>query len=688
MTRESDRLPSLGSFWDGDGVHFSIFSENATKVELCLFDSCQAQIESRRISLGKRDGHIWSAYVEGIAPGALYGYRIYGPNDPPLGNRFNPAKIVVDPYAKSLGRPLKWTTDLSYPIYGMDTSDNAAQAALCKVIDPAFSWGDDSPPAIPWNETIIYETHVKGMTCLNPDVPKNLRGRYGGFASKPVIEHLVNLGITAVEFLPVQQKADEYSLFQKGLSNYWGYNPLLFFAPELSFAVSDPVKEFKEMVRALHSAGIEVILDMVFNHTAEGDRFGPTLSFRGIDNRVYYRLDEENPELYKNFTGCGNTFDANHPTAVKLILDCLRYWVQEMHVDGFRFDLASALIRGDQGMEQPSLFLEAIENDPILKNVKLIAEPWDLGEDGYQLSSFPSPWSEWNDQYRQTMRQFWLGEKGISGLFARRVSGSGDIYKPKNRLPYSSTNYVTCHDGFTLHDLVSYRQKHNLENKENNKDGVNENFSCNHGAEGPTQNPGINKLRQRQKRNLITTLMISLGTPMVSGGDELGHSQRGNNNAYSQDNEISWLDWDLDENQEKFLNFMRRVIQIRKENPALHQNNFFDGKSDYDNQKDVTWLAPSGRELCGPDWEDGSPATIGFMLKNRKISGECEPLLILANPEEREINFELPETEKEFRWITLLDTAKTEEDKSSESTIISGPFSLLDRSLKILRKVK
>ena len=687
MKLESSEQPSLGSHWDGQGVHFSIFSENATKVELCLFDSVQSKAESSRISLHKGEENIWQCYVKGASPSALYGYRIHGPYNPSQGHRFNPAKILVDPYAKSLGRPLQWTSDVSYPNYEFDNTDNAAHAPLCQVIDPTFSWENDRPPSIPWNETIIYETHLKGMTQLHPDVPNELKGCYGGFASEPVIKHLKSLGITAVEFLPIHQKVDEYHLFQKGLTNYWGYSPLLHFAPESSYAVNDPVKEFKEMVRSLHQSGIEVILDMVFNHTPEGDRYGPTLSLRGVDNKVYYKLDQDNQEIYKDYTGCGNTLNVSHSVTLKLIRDCLRYWVQEIHVDGFRFDLASSLIRGEKEMNGSSDFLEVIENDPILKNVKLIVEPWDLGKDGYNLSEFPAPWSEWNDQYSQTMRQFWRGDKGKGGLFARRFSGSGDIYKPKNRLPFSSINYITCHDGFTLNDLVSYQKKHNLENKESNGDGINDNSSCNHGTEGPTSDVSINLLRQRQKRNLLTTLMTSLGTPMILGGDELGRTQLGNNNAYCQDNEISWQNWDLDEEQKYFLGFTRKIIQIRKDYPILHQNNFFDGISVNDGKKDITWLSPNGYELSSDDWVKDSLATIGFLL-NQKISTEKESLLILANPEDEEISFYLPEMVKDFRWELLLDTFSTVKDKSSEPAVNRDFILLPNKSLMILRELK
>lgn len=687
MRLENSGQSSLGSYWDGEGVHFSIYSENATKVELCIFDSVQSKTESNRISLRRGENNVWSSYIKGATTGTLYGYRIHGPYEPTQGHRFNPSKILVDPYAKSLGRPLQWTSDVSYPNDKTENTDNSAHAPLCQVIDPSFSWGDDCPPSIPWNETIIYETHLKGMTQLHPEVPDKLKGCYGGFATEPVIEHLKGLGVTAVEFLPIHQKVDEYHLFKKGLTNYWGYSPLLFFAPELSYAVNDPVKEFKEMVRSLHSAGIEVILDMVFNHTPEGDRYGPTLSFKGIDNKTYYKLDHDNNENYIDFTGCGNTLNTANPTFLKLVLDCLKYWVQEMHVDGFRFDLASSLTRVENGLESPSNFLEHIKNDSILKNVKLIAEPWDLGKDGYKLSEFPAPWAEWNDQYRQIVRQFWRGDKNKTGLFARRISGSHDIFQPKNRLSYSSINYITCHDGFTLNDLVSYQKKNNLKNLENNCDGVNENFSCNYGTEGPTKDTEIIQLRQRQKRNLITTLLFSLGTPMISGGDELGRTQYGNNNSYCHDNKISWLNWDLDEEQKHFLDFTTKVIQIRKNYPILRQNKFFDGITGKDGKKDIIWLSPHGHELNSDDWENESLAAMGFLLHQKILSEETESILILVNPEDKKILFSLPEMTKKYHWEVLLDTNQTGKGQRSKPMKKRDSVRLPDKSLIIFRKL-
>jgi len=686
MRLENSGQPSLGSYWDGEGVHFSIFSKNATKVELCLFNSIQSKEESNRISLQKGEDDIWQTYVKGAAPGTLYGYRVHGPYDPHQGHRFNPAKIVVDPYAKSLGRQLQWTSEISYPNNKFDNTNNAAHAPLCKVIDSSFSWGDDCSPSVPWNETIIYETHLKGMTQLHPEVSNRLKGSYGGFASEPIIKHLTDLGITTVEFLPIHQKVDEYHLFPKGLTNYWGYSPLLFFAPELSYSINDPVKEFKEMVRSLHSAGIEVILDMVFNHTPEGDCYGPTLSFKGIDNNTYYKLDHDNKASYLDSTGCGNTFNVCHPTPLNLVLDCLRYWVKEMHVDGFRFDLASSLIRGEHGMESSSNFLEEIKNDSILNNVKLIAEPWDLGKNGYKLSAFPAPWSEWNDQYKQVVRQFWRGDKNKTGLFARRISGSSDIFQSKNRPSHSSINYITCHDGFTLNDLVSYEEKNNLKNIEDNRDGINENFSCNYGIEGPTTDAQINLLRQRQKRNLLTTLMISLGTPMITGGDELGKTQDGNNNAYCQDNRISWLNWDLDEKQKCFLEFTKQIIQIRKNYPIFHQNKFFDGIMGKDGKKDIIWLSPNGHELTIDDWENNSLTAIGFLINQKLSSDPNKSLLVLVNPEDKETQFSLPEIPDSSDWELLLDTNHEMKEKKLKPVVNMNLVRLTNKSLMILSK--
>lgn len=684
MTTENSLSSHLGAIPDEKGVHFALFSKNATQVELCLFDSVESEKESRRIPLQQCEDNVWRIFVDGAGPGTLYGYRVHGPYDPPTGHRFNPAKIVVDPYAKALGRPFQKEGGIHYPMHEMDCSDNAAHAPLCKVVDPSFSWGEDRPPETPWDQTIIYETHVKGMTRLNPNVPEKLRGTYGGLASECVLEHLIDLGITAVELLPVHQKADEPHLIRKGLTNYWGYSPLLFFAPDINYAVTDPLREFKEMVKSLHSAGIEVIIDMVFNHTVEGDRFGPTVSFRGLDNQVYYRLNPDNPGLYLDYTGCGNSFNTNHPAPVKLAMDCLRYWILDMRVDGFRFDLASALMRGEQGLAQSSLLLEEMEKDPVVSKVKLIAEPWDLKKGGYQLADFPPSWSEWNDQYRDTIRRFWRGNPGQLSFFTRRISGSSDIYQPKNRLPRASVNYVTCHDGFTLHDLVSYREKHNLENKENNEDGFRENFSANYGVEGVTEDDKINSLRERQKRNLFATLMISLGTPMISGGDELGRTQKGNNNAYCQDNETSWHNWNLDAKQKNFLKFAKKMVRIRKNHPVLHQNRFRVGETE-DHQKDILWLKPDGQEFSQSDWEEGAQKEIGFLLNGLRAE-DGDSLLILINAGEKEIAFTPPETEKESCWSPLLDTMEPEGQYNPETPAGNELFLVKGRSLKIFRK--
>ncbi|HHN72800.1 MAG TPA: glycogen debranching enzyme GlgX, partial [Thermopetrobacter sp.] len=570
----------LGATWDGVGVNFAIFSEHATRVELCLFDSVDAERESVRIPLPERTDMVWHGYVPDLIPGQLYGYRVYGPWDPEQGHRFNPNKVVFDPYAKAVGRPLRWADELYGYTYGhpsadlkMDERDNAAWAPLAAVIDPAFTWGDDRRPNTPWHNTVIYEVHVKGFTKLHPEVPELLRGTYSGLASEPAIRHLKELGVTAVELMPVHHHAYERHLVEHNLSNYWGYNTLAFFAPDTRYAAAtqpaEAVREFKRMVRVLHAAGLEVILDVVYNHTAEGNHLGPTLSLRGIDNAAYYRLSPENRRYYVDFTGCGNTLNMVHPRVLQLIMDSLRYWVLDMHVDGFRFDLASTLARELHEVDKLGAFFDIIHQDPVLSQVKLIAEPWDLGEGGYQVGNFPVGWTEWNGRYRDTVRAFWKGDGGMMSEMATRLAGSSDLYEHSGRRPYASINFVTCHDGFTLQDLVSYNEKHNEANLEGNRDGENNNLSWNCGVEGPTDDPAIVALRERQKRNFIATLMLSQGVPMISGGDELSRTQRGNNNAYCQDNEISWYDWQLDERRRDFLEFVRYVVKLRREHPVL-----------------------------------------------------------------------------------------------------------------------
>src|SRR4051795_908641 len=546
----------LGATWDGVGVNFALFSEHATRVELCLFDSPDAESESLTIHLTEQTDMVWHGYLPDVRPGQLYGYRVHGPYEPHHGHRFNPNKIVMDPYARVVGRPVRWNESLfgfhaGHDDTTFDPRDSATAAPLAAVVDPAFTWGDDRPLRTPWHETLIYELHVKGFTKLNPHVPESLRGTYLGLASEPAIRHLTTLGVTAVELMPVHHHADDWHLARLGLKNYWGYNTLSYFAPDVNYASSnspmDAVREFKMMVRALHAANLEVILDVVYSHTAEGNHLGPTLSLRGIDNTSYYRLQPNEPRFYQDFTGCGNTLNMRSPRVLQLIMDSLRYWVMEMHVDGFRFDLASALARELHAVDKLSAFFDLIQQDPVISQVKLIAEPWDVGPGGYQVGNFPPLWTEWNGKYRDSVRQFWRGEAGSVSELATRLSGSNDLYAHSGRQPYASINFVTAHDGFTLHDLVSYDTKHNEANGEDNRDGENNNLSWNCGVEGPTDDPEIRALRERQKRNFLATMLLSQGVPMISHGDEIGRTQQGNNNAYCQDNELSWIDWNLDE---------------------------------------------------------------------------------------------------------------------------------------------
>ena len=685
---------SLGPVLTETGVHFSLYSENATRVELCLFDAIDAVQESQRIPLDKHTDHIWRVQVPQAGPGCLYGYRVHGPYDPPQGHRFNPAKLLIDPYAKTLGRPVTWHETLfSVPDHTLpkmqeepDTRDNAAHAPLCQVVDTAFDWQGDRPPAIPWQETILYETHVKGFTQRHPGIPENLRGTFRGLASAPVIQHLQQLGVTAIELLPVHQAMDETHLHQRQLVNYWGYNSLLFLAPDMRFAGKDgpgPVREFKEMVRAFHRAGMEVILDVVYNHTAEGDVLGPTLSFRGIDNSIYYRLAAEDPAKDIDTTGCGNTYNTQHPMARRLVLDSLRYWTQEMHVDGFRFDLAVSLARGATGaFEAEGKFFEDIRMDPVLAKVKLIAEPWDLGNQGYRIAEFPPPWSEWNDQYRQTVRRFWRGDAGQMGLLARRIAGSGDIYHPQGRPPRASINYITCHDGFTLQDLVSHEQKHNEANGENNRDGNNANDSANYGIEGPTEDPIISGLRTRQKKNMLATLMLSLGTPMILGGDEIGRTQKGNNNAYCQDNPISWFNWNLDADQKGFLKFVGELIQLRKNNPLLQRDQFFKEDS---SAKEIVWLNPTGETMTLADWDDGTRKCFGFLLSPARLAGaEARPLLVLINADQQNFDFILPKKNSDGPWQMALHTGENSVPEFQQSPSGQTQFKLEGQILVVL----
>ena len=652
----------LGATWDGAGVNFALFSENAESVELCLFDGAGKE---ERVAVHKRTEDVWHCYLPEARPGQLYGYRVYGPYAPEGGPRFNPNKLLLDPYAKGLFGELDWR----HPHFGYvlgkddlqpDARDNAAGMPKSRVVDGAFDWGDGRPPATPWNETLIYELHVKGFTKLHPGVPEELRGTYLGLASDAAIEHLLDLGVTTVELLPVHAFVQDKHLVQKGLRNYWGYNSIGFFAPEGRYAVANPLLEFKEMVKTLHTAGLEVILDVVYNHTAEGNHFGPTLSFKGIDNVSYYRLVPGDPRHYMDYTGTGNSLNLRHPRVLQLVMDSLRYWVEEMHVDGFRFDLASTLMREEHEFDAWSGFARAVRQDPILQDAKLIAEPWDVGEGGYRVGGFPDPFSEWNGKYRDDMRAYWKGEGGLVGELAYRLTGSSDLYG--SRGPRASVNFVTAHDGFTLSDLVSYNEKHNEANGEGNRDGESNNDSWNSGVEGPTNDPEVLALRARQRRNFLATLLLSQGVPMILAGDEMGRTQKGNNNAYCQDNEISWLDWDLSESDEDHLAFTRRLVRLREEHPAFRRMRFLKGRSE-GGAPDATWLTPAGREMTDEEWNTAFARSLGLWiigsgggLLYAPVGEPDDDFLLLFNAHHEEIPFTLPGP-AEARWSLLLDTS-------------------------------
>jgi glycogen operon protein len=695
----------LGATWDGAGVNFALFSEHSTKVELCLFDSHEATAEAQRIALPEHTDQVWHGYFPDVEPGQLYGYRVHGPYEPAKGHRFNPRKLILDPYAKAIGRDLRWDDALfGYKIgdpkadLSCDDRDSAPFAPLAAVVDTAFTWGDDRLPRTPWTKTLIYELHVKGYTMRHPEVPEKQRGTYAGVASEASIQHLLSLGVTAVELMPVHHHVDDRHLVQHGLNNYWGYNTLAFFAPELRYASRHSprksVQEFKMMVRSLHAAGIEVILDVVYNHTGEGSPLGPTLCMRGADNASYYRLSPEDPRHYMDFTGCGNTLNMQHPRVLQLIMDSLRYWVTEMRVDGFRFDLASTLARELFEVNRLGAFFDIIHQDPILSQVKLIAEPWDVGPGGYQVGNFPVLWTEWNGKYRDCVRRFWKGDGGTTSEFATRLAGSSDLYAWSGRLPHASINFITCHDGFTLHDLVGYNDKHNEANGESNKDGANDNNSWNCGAEGPTNDPAVNALRERQKRNLIATLFLSQGVPMLRGGDELSHTQKGNNNGYCQDNELTWLDWDLDPARKQFLEFVRQAARIWTEQPVFQRRHFFQGRGIRGSDiKDLSWFSPSGEEMTDGDWEAGFAKCLGVRLAGDLIGdvderGEPivgETLLLLLNAHHEPIPFVLPATRAEHHWERLLDTSVS----SEEAKPLAGgeKYPLKGRSLVVLRTV-
>jgi isoamylase len=723
----------LGATWDGTGVNFALYSAHATGVELCLFDSAYSDKEAVRLPLTERTNLVWHGYVPQLRPGQLYGYRVHGPYDPKAGHRFNASKLLMDPYARAVGRKMRWND----AVFGFsfdapdkpDERDSAPWAPLGAVIDPSFSWGDDRPLRVPWSDTLIYELHVRGFTKQHPEVPEELRGTFLGLASEPVLEHLKLLGVTAVELLPMHFHIDEQHLLQKKLTNFWGYNSLGYFAPDPRFSVersaNEAVREFKMMVRALHAAGIEVILDVVYNHTAEGNHLGPTLSFRGIDNRSYYRLAHDDLRHYEDFTGVGNTFDMRNPQAMKLVLDSLRYWVTDMHVDGFRFDLATALARESPAFNASQAFLDAVHQDPTLSQVKLIAEPWDLGEHGYRVGQFPPGWSEWNGRYRDSLRRFWRGDSAQLPELATRLAGSSDLYQPAGRGPEASINFVTCHDGFTLRDLVSYSRKRNEANKEGNQDGESHNLSITFGVEGPSDDAAIDARRWQMMRNLLTTLLTSQGVPMLLAGDEIGRTQQGNNNAYCQDNEISWVSWNLTPAQEALLKFTRTIIALRTAHPILRRRHFFEGRStSAGGEKDLTWFATNGQEMTAEMWGRADMRVLGMRLYGcaldepdmRGLPFVEEILLVLFNAHETPMPFTLPSSGipnisagEPDAWLRLIDTADwpidppdPPESSSSPSSpsiyVPSGPaelryaggtaYPLQARSVAVLRLVR
>jgi len=695
----------LGATWDGNGVNFALFSECATKVELCLFNSADDAKEAERIPVTERRDLVWHCYLPDARPGQLYGYRVSGPYEPANGHRFNANKIVLDPYAKGIGRDIRWCDEMfGYKLgdqqgdLSFDERDNAQAAPLAVVIDQAFTWGDDKPPRRAWHETIIYEVHVKGFTKLHPGVSEELRGTYAGLTSPAALDHLKSMGVTAVELLPVYQRSDDRYLIEKGRCNYWGYNTLAFLAPDQHYsaakAADETVKEFKTMVRGLHSVGIEVLLDVVYNHTAEGNQNGPTLSFRGIDNASYYRLSPEDARYYMDFTGCGNGFNMRSPRVLQFIMDSLRYWVTEMHVDGFRFDLASALARELFEVDKLGAFFDILHQDPVLAHVKLIAEPWDLGSGGYQVGNFPSQWSEWNGRYRDNVRSFWKGDGGTLSDFATRLTGSSDLYEWSSRRPYSSINFVTCHDGFNLHDLVSYNEKHNEANGEDNRDGANDNQSWNCGVEGPTDDVEINTLRERQKRNMLATLFLSQGVPMLLAGDELGKSQSGNNNCYCQDDELSWLQWDLNDAQKQMLEFVRGMIALRKTEPVFRRQKYFQGRSirgDGKTVSDVAWIGTDGKDVNDDVWNAGFVKCLGLRLDGKLIgeldahgeSIEGDTVLLILNAHHESVPFMLPTPVADAYWEPLMDTAQF--PGHLNNTKAGTEYELFGRSMALLR---
>lgn len=693
MYRIDEGAPApLGASYDGRGVNFALFSEHATKVELCLFET-SGRKETARLPLENRTEHVWHQYVHGIRPGQLYGYRVHGPYDPHHGHRFNPNKLLLDPYAKQLSGRLRWHDALFGYRTGAqrgdltpDRRDSAPMMPRCVVESPVQYWGEDRAPRIPMRDTVIYEAHVKGLTQLHPDVPEPIRGRYDALAHPAVIEHLVRLGVTSVELLPIHAFVDDRFLVNKGLKNYWGYSTLGFFAPESRYYSDDGPAGLRGAIRALHDAGIEVILDVVYNHTAEGNEFGPTLSFRGIDNANYYKLDPGNPRHYWDSTGTGNTLDVSHPQVLRMVLDSLRHWVESYRVDGFRFDLASTLARNPFDFDQRSGFFTAVNQDPVLGRVKLIAEPWDTGPGGYRVGGFPPGWSEWNDQYRDTLRAFWRGDPGQLPALARAITGSREVFEPSGRQTWASVNFITAHDGFTLLDTVSFNDRHNEANGENNEDGHGHNLSWNHGAEGATDDPEINALRARQRRNFIMSLLASIGTPMLTMGDELARTQGGNNNAYCQDNETSWLNWETEAAESAFIDLHRRLIALRGEANVFRRREFLRGTTIEDTGlKDIYWLAPEGGEMSDNEWHDGERRVLGCQFGNE--NGEHHRLLLLFNAGSESIDFNLDADFPAKAFVSIFNSAHTNGLAAAGDPELApgGSVELVSRSCLIMR---
>ena len=675
----------LGAHWDGSGVNFALFSANATKVELCLFDE-KGRREIDRIALPEYTHEVWHGYFPRVRPGQLYGYRVHGPYAPEAGHRFNPAKLLLDPYALALKGNLRWHDALfGYKIghekqdFAIDRRDSAFVMPKCVVVDPAHTWGGDIRPDVPWSQSVIYEAHVKGMTARHPDLSERIQGTFEGLADPRVIDHLVKLGVTAVELLPTQAFFDDRYLVEKGLTNFWGYNTLGFFAPAPRFLTDGgSIHEFKLMVRRLHEAGIEVIMDVVYNHTAEGSHLGPTLSFRGIDNASYYTLADD-PRYYFDTTGCGNSLNLRHTRVLQMVMDSLRYWVEECHVDGFRFDLASTLGRERDRFDMHAVFLEATRQDPVLSRVKLIAEPWDTGPDGYQVGNFPPGWAEWNDRYRDTTRAFWKGDAGTAADLAGGLLGSADRFEKQGRRPWASVNFVTAHDGFTLMDLVSYNDKHNEANGEDNNDGHSHNLSWNCGAEGETDDAGIIALRDRQRRNIMTTLLMSQGLPMILSGDEIGRSQGGNNNSYCQDSEMNWLQWeDLDERQTSFREFTSRLIEIRHAHPLLRAERFLHGDG---TPVRARWRRPDGEQMQPADWDNSETRALVLHLER-----DGETLLLMFNAAHEPVTFSLPQP-LASGWMLLVDTAEGLAAPHGAGVQQDGPVEMPERSMRVMTSV-